>query len=94
MGEMIRVKAVPGAMLPSPTKLRAFVGYEAVGKDDPADHIVPGGSRYRMREDGELVENTASMRKALRNGSVVIAAEPAQPSAARTLRKSTPESEG
>ncbi len=71
MSDLIRVMAKPGAMLPHPTHVRAFVGYEVVFGDTPADHIVPGGSRYRIKPAGELVPNTAAMRKALKRGDVL-----------------------
>ena len=72
MSDLIRVMAKPGALLPSPTHIRAFVGYAVVFDDNaPADHEVPGGSRYRIKPEGEIVPNTVATRKALRRGDIL-----------------------
>jgi hypothetical protein len=36
----------------------------------PADHEVPGGLRYRIKPDGELIQNTVMIRRALRREDI------------------------
>lgn len=79
MADLIRVMAVKGRTLPHPTRPKAFVGYEVVHDGGPADHEVPGGLRYRIKPDGELIQNTVMIRNALNKRRGDLAEFPAQP---------------
>jgi hypothetical protein len=70
MADLIRVMAVRGKMQPHPTAQKAFVGYEVVHDVGQADHVVPDGLRYRIKPDGELIQNTVMVRRAIRRGDI------------------------
>lgn len=71
--EQIRVYAVPGeGHVQDMQRGRPhYVGYELVTDAQAlADHVVPGGNRYRIKPDGVLVPNDSYHRGALRDGSL------------------------
>lgn len=70
MADLIRVMALKGKMLPHPLRPKAFLGYEVVHNAGPADHEVPGGLRYRVMPEGELIQNSVMIRRALRRGDI------------------------
>lgn len=70
MTETIRVRAVPGAMLPDLQRQKAFVGYREVGVGEPADHAVPHGKRYAIVPEGVDVASTPYVRRAINTGGL------------------------
>lgn len=70
MTETIRVRAVSGAMLPDLQRSKQFVGYREVQSAESADHVVPGGKRYRLIAEGVDVPNTPYHRRAIAAGSL------------------------
>lgn len=69
-GELKRYRAVAEKLVSHPVK-RGFVGWErcADPKQTP-DLIVPDGERYALMPDGEVLSDSATLRKAARAGSL------------------------
>ena len=76
MAEQLSVRPKPGIAFPRAAPLAGFVGYElATGDPDPEDHVVPGGPRFRLNEEAELVPNNVYYRRALARGDLGVAEE-------------------
>lgn len=62
-----RVHANPGHLLQDLERGRPhYVGYDVLTDPDaPADYQVPGGNRYRIKPEGQLVLDCAYIRSAL-----------------------------
>jgi hypothetical protein len=77
----VRVKAVPGKMLPDVARKGAFVGYVECAGADHADHVVPGGRCYRVVEAGVDVADSGYIRRAVARGDIErVAVKAASPS--------------
>ena len=82
--EPLSVRAKPGVLMPRMAPHGGFTGYELVyDPKEPADHEIPGGPRYRLKDAPEEVPNNAYYRRALRRGDLLDAqeAEPDAPDA-------------
>ena len=83
MAEMIKVRSVPGVMLPHAPPMPGHVGYRVVQSADDADHVIPcidakGKHADKLIEritDDVEVPNTAYYRRALNRGDIVRAPE-------------------
>lgn len=76
MPEQVRVWAKPEKMIGHPTVAKAFIGYERVlDPKQAADHEVPGGARYRLRPEGEVVIASSYVRRACARGDLESEAE-------------------
>ncbi len=69
MTETIRVKAVPGCLMPM-HQSRGFVGYVEAQPGERADHEMPGGRRYRIVSEGVDVPSIPYYRRALARGDL------------------------
>jgi hypothetical protein len=72
MADQIYVRAAEGIAFPHAAPRAGFAGYERVldGSEQDDDHVVPGGIRYRRREEPEPVPNTVHYRRAIRRGDI------------------------
>jgi hypothetical protein len=71
MAEQIQVRAKPGIAFPRAAPGFGFVGYEpASGKEQPDDHTMPGGPRYRPTRVAESVPNSVYYRRAIARGDL------------------------
>lgn len=98
MPDMIKVRAVPGLMLPYEAPRAGHVGYRAATKDETPDHVIPctlivDGKTVRadkplkrVDEDVE-VPNTVYYRRGLADGDIV-KAEAVLPMKSASQRKS------
>jgi hypothetical protein len=71
MAEVVQVYAVPGRLYSLPGRKGEFVGYERLPPGTKSgDVVVPNGSAYVLRRDGEGVPNTVDVRRALSDGDI------------------------
>lgn len=77
MVDQIRVRPKPGTAFPRAAPAGGFVGYAlASGEPGPDDYVMPGGPRYRPKDEPETVPNTVYYRRALARGDLAHADEP------------------
>lgn len=71
MAETRRFYAVPGRLFSLPGCKGEFVGYERLPPGaSGGDVVVPGGSAYVLRRDGENLPYTLDVRRAEREGDI------------------------
>lgn len=71
MADTIRVYAVPGRLYSLPGRKGEFVGYDRLSPGTKSgDVVVPNGSAYALKRDGEGVPNTIDVRRALNDGDI------------------------
>ncbi len=88
--ELKRVYALPGKLLPSMKRNKHYIGWELLtDASATADHEVPGGNRYRLKRDGELVESDSYIRGAIRDGDITDVPFPAEKPVAVIKSKET-----
>lgn len=70
--DTLSVRAKPGIVMPRMAPHAGFIGYEVVyDPNESADHEIPGGPRYRLKETAEEIPNNAYYRRALRRGDIL-----------------------
>lgn len=87
MNKTIKVRAVAGALVPDPRRVRVFYGWARCKAEDSPEHTIPtadGGMHFRRVGDVD-VPDTSDVRTAIARGELVLApAEtPAEASASK-----------
>lgn len=72
MADLKRYRAVEGGGLVSHPTIKTYVGWRRVvdKSEQPGDLVVPDGHRWRRMPDGDVLPDSAYLRKAVRQGAL------------------------